>query len=103
MSEYDDGYAQGEEDHRNKVDLSSAQQTAIWTEASHNWKRGWAHGYEAAAEITRATPSADFEASGTVHPCLACGHDMKKVPGGQGPTWVHVDTGVTVCTSAKEA
>jgi hypothetical protein len=51
-------------------------------------------------EISKATPSADYEASGAVHPCLVCGRDIKRVPGGQGPVWIHVDSGV-VCASPK--
>jgi len=26
-------------------------------------------------------------------PCAVCRREVKKVPGGHGPTWVHVDTG----------
>jgi hypothetical protein len=46
---------------------------------------------------SKATPSQDYAESGAVHPCLLCGHDVKRVPGGQGPVWVHADTGTVVC------
>ena len=42
------------------------------------------------AEIHKATPS-DF---GTADQhCAVCGQWIKRVPGGQGPTWVHRDSG----------
>lgn len=25
--------------------------------------------------------------------CIVCGQQIKQVPGGQGPTWVHTDSG----------
>lgn len=54
------------------------------------------------ADLPKATPSQDYAASGTVHPCLLCGHDIKRVPGGQGSTWVHADTGTVVCGKKED-
>lgn len=31
-----------------------------------------------------------------VSACKHCGAPVKRVPGGQGPTWVHTETGIVV-------
>ncbi len=53
-------------------------------------------------KINLASPSQDYEQAGATHPCLACGTDIHRVPGGAGPTWVHVATSLVFCTTNKE-
>lgn len=45
---------------------------------------------ESTAQIHKATP--ETEEFG-VSSCRHCGNPVKRVPGGQGPTWVHELTG----------
>lgn len=35
--------------------------------------------------------------------CAACGQHIKKVPGGQGPTWVHADSGAVAAPNPPHA
>lgn len=42
--------------------------------------------------VHKARPMERDEAVGYGH-CEVCGQAVKKVPGGQGPTWIHVDSG----------
>jgi len=42
--------------------------------------------------IHKAEPLPGTGDSGEAY-CRHCDHDIKRVPGGQGPTWVHEETG----------
>ncbi len=46
-------------------------------------------------QIHKAEPNetARLKSAGEYIPCRHCGEAIKRVPGGQGPTWVHVATG----------
>ena len=46
--------------------------------------------------IHKARPSTDYEDDAGVGHCGVCGQAVKRVPGGQGPTWVHTDSGAVV-------
>lgn len=48
-------------------------------------------------DIHKATPDKDEQ-----H-CAVCGQRVKKVPGGQGPTWIHTDTGAVAAPSPRAA
>jgi hypothetical protein len=43
----------------------------------------------------KAQPTPEFT-DDAVSTCVVCHRDIKRVPGGHGPTWVHSDTGAVV-------
>jgi hypothetical protein len=62
---------------------------------------GWVRIGEAAgppASVHKATPEPN-PAFG-VSTCVHCERDIKRVPGGHGPTWVHTATGTVAGTGA---
>jgi hypothetical protein len=42
--------------------------------------------------VHKAKPLRDYRGRMKAH-CVVCGQWIKRVPGGQGPTWVHSDSG----------
>lgn len=42
------------------------------------------------ASLTKAAPGEDGL-------CVSCHKQIKRVPGGQGPTWIHTDTQAVIC------
>jgi hypothetical protein len=46
-------------------------------------------------EVHKARPRYPEDAE-SEQPCATCARVVKKVPGGQGPTWVHLSTGAVV-------
>lgn len=48
---------------------------------------------EGATTLHKAEPDLNVEHYGM---CKHCGKEVKRVPGGQGPTWVHEATGMVV-------
>lgn len=40
--------------------------------------------------------------SETDHHCQVCGQRVRRVPGGQGPTWVHADSGAVAAPNPPE-
>lgn len=47
-------------------------------------------------EIHRAEPFEAWAANELGTACRHCGSQIKRVPGGSGPVWVHADTGAVV-------
>jgi hypothetical protein len=52
---------------------------------------------QASAAIHKANPGTRSDR------CATCGQRIKSVPGGQGPTWVHADSGTVVAPNPPEA
>lgn len=50
-------------------------------------------------EVHKAKPRYPEDAE-SEQPCATCARVVKKVPGGSGPTWVHVGTGAVVGSDA---
>jgi hypothetical protein len=44
-----------------------------------------------------------IEALGGFSQCADCNEDIKRVPGGHGPTWIHEKTGMVAATGAPRA
>lgn len=47
----------------------------------------------------KATPQQTDQGVST---CRHCGHQVRRVPGGQGPTWVHAATGMVAAPGAEQ-
>lgn len=48
--------------------------------------------------VHKATPEGGKHGVST---CSECGEPVKRVPGGQGPVWVHTETGAVAGPSAE--
>lgn len=91
------------------IKVSAATQTYKWvTDPSKLNTPTWHCGHDpefplrshapqqvAAPPIHKATPAAPF-ATDAESVCVHCHREIKRVPGGHGPVWVHADTGTVV-------
>lgn len=86
------GYRHGFEDRMNHVDLGTVQSTAVWRDATDDYKDGWSRGYERASNLPYLTLGDLREA--TKHlpnetPITLGGYDER------GPEWLNVQIGDT--------